>query len=152
MKHGLAGWLRGAIRRRRAERSRAAAVVEFAIVLPLLITIVLGVIEYGWVFMVRLTMENAAREGCRLAVLQTTGEPYSEVLERIADVMDPTGVSTYEVSMTHATVEDPVEVVRLTLDYDDISLTNGFFGSTNFQVSGTCSMRKEGMGSSLDAE
>jgi len=125
-------------------RARGAAVVEFAVILPLLLTVLFGIMEYGWVFMVRQTLQSAAREGCRVAVLQTTDEPYSNVLTRVAEVMEPTGLS-YSVNMTHATETNPVESVTVTVPYADVSLMGGFFGSHDFDIGGTCSMRKEGM-------
>jgi len=130
---------------RRDPRSRAAAVVEFAVVLPLLLTILFGIIEYGWVFMVRQALQTAAREGCRVAILQTSVEPYTAVLNRISEVMGPTGLTSYEVSMTHATTADPVEAVSVTIPYDDVSLMGGFFGTHAYDLGGSCSMRKEGM-------
>ena len=37
-----------------ARRRRGVAVVELAVVLPLLLALVFGIIEFGWVFMIRL--------------------------------------------------------------------------------------------------
>jgi Flp pilus assembly protein TadG len=129
---------------RKDRRARGAAVVEFAVVLPLLLTILFGIIEYGWVFMVRQTLQTAAREGCRLAVLQTTTTPYTNVLDRVSQVMEPTGLTSYTVTMTHATTANPIETVEVTIPYDDVSLMGGFFGTHNYDLGGTCSMRKEG--------
>ena len=129
-----------------ARKARAAAVVEFAVVLPLLLTILFGIIEYGWVFMVRQTLQSAAREGCRLAVLQSSVEPYDNVTARVNQVMGPTGLSTCSITMTHATVANPVETVTISIPYDDVSLMGGFFGTHSYNLAGTCSMRKEGMG------
>ena len=128
-------------------RRRGAAVVEFAVVLPLLLTILFGIIEYGWVFMVRQTLQTAAREGCRLAVLQTSVTPYANVTERVATVMGPTGLSSYTVTMTHATDATPVETVVVSVPYTDVSLIGGFFGTKSYDLGGSCSMRKEGVGS-----
>lgn len=130
---------------RRSTRARGAAVVEFAVVLPLLLTILFGIIEYGWVFMVRQTLQTAAREGARIAILQTSEEPYAAVLTRVAGVMEPTGLSTYTVTMTHATAVDPVETVTVTIPYNQVSLMGGFFGTHDYDLGGSCSMRKEGM-------
>jgi len=142
----LQGILRNVTGRRRNGRARGAAVVEFAVVLPLLLTILFGIIEYGWVFMVRQTLQTAAREGCRIAVLQTTTTPYTNVLDRVSQVMGPTGLTTYTVTMTHATVADPIETVEVEIPYDDVSLMGGFFGTHSYDLGGTCSMRKEGGG------
>jgi Flp pilus assembly protein TadG len=125
-------------------RARAVAIVEFAVVLPLLLTILFGIIEYGWVFMVRQTLQTAAREGARLAVLQTSTAPYTNVTDRISQVMGPTGLTTYSVTMTHATSGNSIETVEVSIPYNDVSLMGGFFGTHNYDLAGSCSMRKEG--------
>ena len=141
----LTDWIQQTARRRRAQRARGAAVVEFAVVLPLLLTILFGIMEYGWVFMVRQTLQTAAREGARIAVLQTSTSPYTSVLSRVSSVMAPTGLTGYSVSMTHATVADPVETITVTVPYSEVSLMGGFFGTHAYDLGGSCSMRKEGM-------
>ncbi len=143
---GLGGTPSG-LKARGPTRARAAAVVEFAVVLPLLLTILFGIIEYGWVFMVRQTLQAAAREGARLAVLQTSVQPYTEVISRVNDVMGPTGLDGYVIAMVHATDANPVETVTITIPYDEVSLMGGFFGTHDYDLGGSCSMRKEGMGS-----
>ena len=131
--------------RRGSSRARAGAVVEFAVVLPLLLAILFGIIEYGWVFMVRQTLQHAAREGCRLAVLQTSVEPYTNVSTRIDEIMQAANLSGYEASMTHVT---PVETVTISIPYNDVSLVGGFFGTHEYDLVGSCSMRKEGVAGS----
>lgn len=51
--------------RRRARGQRGAAAVEFAVVLPLLVTLLFGIIEMGFVFNRWITVTHAAREGVR---------------------------------------------------------------------------------------
>jgi Flp pilus assembly protein TadG len=46
-----------------------AQLVEFAIVLPLLLLVVLGIAEFGIIFQRYEVLTNAAREGARMAVL-----------------------------------------------------------------------------------
>lgn len=41
--------------------------VEFALVLPILILLICGIIDFGWIFYNHLAMENACREGARFA-------------------------------------------------------------------------------------
>ena len=129
----------------RSFRERATAIVEFAVVLPLLLSIVFGIIEYGWVFMIRQTLQTAAREGCRMAVLTTSVEPYTNVTDRIMQVMAPTGLAMppLTIAMTHATPGNRVETVTVTVPYSSVSLVGGFFGIADYPMSGVCSMRKE---------
>ena len=57
------------IRQRKAWWKRGTAVVEMAIVLPLFLMLVLGAIEYGWLFYNVQQITNAARQGARIAIL-----------------------------------------------------------------------------------
>ena len=50
-------------------RRRAAAIVELAVVLPLLLTVILGIVEFGRAMMVSNLLTSAAREGAREAAL-----------------------------------------------------------------------------------
>jgi hypothetical protein len=48
---------------------RGAAAVEFALVMPLLILLLFGIIEFARVWNARQTLTDAAREGARIAVV-----------------------------------------------------------------------------------
>lgn len=53
-------------------RRRAAATVEFAFVVPLLLMFMLGIVEYGRLLMAAQIGTNASREGARYAVQADT--------------------------------------------------------------------------------
>jgi len=55
-----------------AARDRGAAAVEFALLLPVLLLLVFGIIDFGRALNAQVTLTQAAREGARLAAL---GEP-----------------------------------------------------------------------------
>jgi Flp pilus assembly protein TadG len=61
-------------------RRRGAALVEFALILPILLLLFLGIIEFGVVMMHQLTLVQVAREGSRHASL---GKPVAQIEERI---------------------------------------------------------------------
>lgn len=60
---------------------RGAVMVEMALVLPLFVMLVLGIIEFGRAMMIANLVTNAAREGARMAVLD--GSSNSEVTNTI---------------------------------------------------------------------
>lgn len=62
--------------------NRGAALVEFAIVSVLLITMMLGIIEFGLLMKDYLTLSQSAREGVRSASL---GSPTSVIQSRVMD-------------------------------------------------------------------
>jgi Flp pilus assembly protein TadG len=57
------------IRERRGRDRPGTAVVEMAIVLPLLLMLTIGAIEYGLLFLNAQQITNAARQGARIAIL-----------------------------------------------------------------------------------
>lgn len=57
---------------RKRSDERGAAAVEFAVVLPLLVTMLFGIIELGFIFNRWITVTHAAREGVRRMAL---GDP-----------------------------------------------------------------------------
>jgi len=135
--------LRGVLKsRRRGWRRRAAAVVEMAVVTPLLITLLLGIIEYGRRLMVHQTLVQAAREGCRTAVLQ--GSTETEIRNRVETYMTAAGLPTYGIVITRSTTNNPIEVVEVSVNTADVTLFGNFFGSTAGVLRSSCSMRKEG--------
>ena len=79
--------------RRHASRERSdggASLIEFAIILPLLVMMLLGIIEFGWAFAQNLEVKHIAREVGRLV---TVGEPEAVLDARacsgtIAEVTD----------------------------------------------------------------
>jgi Flp pilus assembly protein TadG len=44
---------------------RGGAALEFALVLPVLLTVVFAALEYGWLFTARMMLANAVSEGAR---------------------------------------------------------------------------------------
>ena len=65
---GLRG-LRGTAPSHRQGGSRGQGMVEFALILPLLLLLMMGIIEFGYVFTVYTGIFNAAREGARYGVV-----------------------------------------------------------------------------------
>lgn len=124
-----------------SRRRWASATVEMAVVAPLLLTLVFGIIEYGWVFTVRQALANAAREGARVAVLE--GSTTSDIQTRASAYLQPYGLTGYTFTITRATTTNSTETVQITIPYSRVTLLGAFFGSTNFNLNATSSMRKE---------
>jgi Flp pilus assembly protein TadG len=57
--------------RRWRQREDGQAMVEFALILPIFLLILCGIVDFGWLFYNQLTLNNACREGARYAVVNT---------------------------------------------------------------------------------
>lgn len=77
---------------------RGAAVVEMAVVLPVFLTVILGIIELGRAIMVGQLVTNAARESARLAVVDGTNN--TQVADAAKSFLNQAaGVSTGDVTV-----------------------------------------------------
>ena len=76
-------------------RDRGAAAVEFALLLPLLMLLVFGIIDFGRALNAQITLTQAAREGARMAAL---GEPNANVVSGTQSAA--TGLSPVSVTVT----------------------------------------------------
>jgi Flp pilus assembly protein TadG len=52
-------------------KERGQAMVEFALVLPILLVLLCGIVDFGWIFGNRLQADNACREAARACAVQS---------------------------------------------------------------------------------
>lgn len=77
------------------------AAAEFAILLPVLLTIVLGTIEFGRIMYGREIVTNAAREGARAGIVQGPPKRTAGEITTIANTyLTNTGIGTGSVTFT----------------------------------------------------
>ncbi|MEZ5942312.1 MAG: TadE/TadG family type IV pilus assembly protein [Planctomycetaceae bacterium] len=81
------------------ERRTGAAMVETALVLPIMMMVILGIVEFGRAFMVCQLLTNAAREGGRSAVIPGSTSPQvtADIQGLVANTV---GVDTTEVAVS----------------------------------------------------
>jgi len=79
-------------------KRRGATTVEFAIVAIPLFLFIFASIEMGRAFMCVNSMEEAARTGCRAAILKRATE--DKVEAEVAEVMDLAGISNHTVEIS----------------------------------------------------
>lgn len=95
-----------------------AAVVEFALVLPILLFIVFGIIDFGRAFYTLNNIVSAVREGARYgAILADPDSPagMQEIRDRVRSVSHPFGGDTLQDSQIHITFPDG-EFVRVRVE------------------------------------
>lgn len=68
-------------RAKKEKREDGQAMVEFALVLPVFLLILCGIIDFGWLFYNQLSLNNACREGARYAVVNTADGSGTQAIE-----------------------------------------------------------------------
>ena len=77
----------------RRSNQRGQAVIELALTLPLLLLVVFGIIDFGFMFQRYESVTNAAREGARLGVLATAGYTATEAQNRAISYLQASGLN-----------------------------------------------------------
>jgi Flp pilus assembly protein TadG len=67
----------GGVFRSRIRSTEAAALIEFAVALPLLVVLVVGIFDFGGAFNLKQELNNAAREGANFGASEPTNDLYN---------------------------------------------------------------------------
>ena len=144
--------------RRLGRAERGAELIEFALVLPLLLLLVLGIVDFGFLFQRLEVVTNAAREGARIAILPSYGT--TDVISRVNSYLLQGGVPTSPGNPIVNVSDVPVPVpggsvsakqvqVSYYHSYMFLSGLASMFGSSfsSVPLNGVSTMRIEGGGS-----
>lgn len=127
-----------------AQSRQGAAVVEFAIVAPLLILLILGMIEFGRMIMVKQAITNATREGAREACLD--GATKEKVQETVKKYLDTCGISGASIEIKpdlgQVQFREPI-TVTVNIPFSKVSWLPNLFAGKNLQLAGSSVMRAE---------
>ena len=128
------------------------SMVEFAIIVVLLLSLVLGIIEFGRAWMTFQVITNASREGARLAALPTGFSTAGAVTTRVNDYLtsanlDPGRASVTATNVDGATGTDAVVTVQYSADMLFLGPVLGFLGTSTVPgtllLTGQATMRNE---------
>ena len=131
----------------RLENASAQALVEFALVLPIMIMIILGAMDIGRLFFLKMSLVNAAREGANYLAFypEDIDNGYADTFTVISEEGSNSFVTLTEADVSYSgccTRGLPVEVtVTRTVDliFDGVLQSLGLIGGP-VQLTGTVSM------------
>ncbi len=121
----------------RARGQRGAVAVELALVLPILVMLLFGIVEFGRGYNAKVSLQGAVREGARVLALDS-GDPVSTTVDA-APSLDA-GLITINTSGAPCTPGQPVSVTASYPFEYNIPL----FGSATQTISATGVMRCTG--------
>jgi len=126
-------------RTREQERDRGAAAVEFALVAPILLALVGGIIEFSYTYNLQISVTQAAREAARTMAIFNDQARARTAAVTGAPGLNPAGFSY---TFTGACPAGGTGNAQVAVNYTASSLTGIFGGSVT--VHGTGAMRCHG--------
>ena len=121
-----------------------SALIEVAVVLPILLVLTMGIMDFGRAFHAKSIIDQAAREGCRLAVV--TAPDAALVTSRVGSVLSAGGLTPGSVTVVGPDVSRMVTVtVTSTFTFATpgvFALIGASYGNT-LAMTGRATMRFE---------
>ena len=126
------------------ENEKGQSLVEFALVVPLLLLLVIGIAEFGRAWMARNVLTGAAREAVRAVVVT----PYNETTARNRGlaILDSARFTGGDIKFDSTTEADGTVTRRATASYELPLVLVGFIpglDTTTISLSSTTTMRQE---------
>ncbi len=121
------------------------ALIETAFILPLLLVLCMGMLDFGRAFHMKSVLDQAAREGARIAVV--TSPDTDLVTAKVNEVLASSGVAAASVQIVGP---DPAHMVTVTVTTTFTFVTPGIFAlvggdyGNTIPMSGQTVMRFEG--------
>lgn len=116
---------------------RGAVAVEFALLLPVLMVILLGIVEFGLAYSAQITITNAAREGARVMAIQNSTTATDQAVKTAAPYTNPAIINSEILISPSVCMAGQIATVQVQYPYKFLT---GFFGS-GYTILGKAAMR-----------
>lgn len=124
-------------------KTRGQGLVEFALVLPLFLVLLIGIAEFGRAWMTRNILTGAAREAVRIAAVAPPAGSQAAAIARANTVLSSAGITGATVLVN----DDGIAfgTISVTVNYTFPLVVAGFVPglNTDIPLSSQTSMRKE---------
>lgn len=114
-----------------------AALLEMALVLPLLLLLVVGTVEFGRAYNAKITLTQATRESVRVLAISGDEEAAEATLKAAATTLNPDLIS---VSMTPCSEAERGDPTSVTASYP-FTYSIAFFSADTITLGSTAVMR-----------
>lgn len=128
-------------------KTLGVALVEFALLLPILVALFLGTLEFGWAIYIQNVLSDAARQGARVA--STDSVTVSDILSTVDTVVTNSKLSTASLSVdvnpanVSAQAKGTPITVTVSLPYTSVSILPTTLFLTSVTLQSEVTMNKE---------
>lgn len=123
------------------------AMVEFALVMPLLLLIICGIIEFGFLFSNQLMISNLSREGARYGVIYSKDPNQLQIVkDKIISLIPTNNKDKYTIEVSYSNTTTPRSgdiIVKITYKATPLTPITGIFTNGVMQLSSKSVMKLE---------
>lgn len=128
---------------RNLKNQKGQALVEFAIILPILLMLVMGILQFGMMLNSYITIENASREGARAGIIGSSDAEIQNLIISTSPSLDPKNLTvTITPTETNRKSGDTL-IVKVTYNYNLIVPIISSLFNNLVVLNGQTSMRVE---------
>lgn len=136
---------------RNSTHRRGQGLVEFALIVPLFLVLLLGMVEFGRAWMTKNILTGAAREAVRMAAVQVNFATSTDnAVTRATQVLNSAGINVPPAQVNVEQYDSPEPGLRVIVSYPFPLIVGGNFGLGRFfgggstiPLSSETSMRRE---------
>lgn len=101
-----------------ARNDRGAVMVELALILPILVMLLIGIIDFGRAFNAQVSIQGAAREGARALALGQTSAAVTAAVNSSAGAVVPSAIVQTACPSPVLPASQATVTVRSTIDFN----------------------------------
>ena len=102
----------------RGTKDRGAVMVELALILPILVMLLIGIIDFGRAFNAQVSIQGAAREGARSLALGQSSAEVATAVNGAAGAVVPSGIAQTRCPTTVLATSQATVTVSSTFDFN----------------------------------
>lgn len=122
---------------------KGQSLVEFAIIVPILLLIVMGIFQFGMMLNAYLTIENVSREGARIGIIGSSDAEINSAIIASSSNLDPLKLTVSITPDEASRKSGDTLTVKVTYNYElTIPIISNLFNSEAV-LNGQTSMRIE---------
>lgn len=128
---------------RSIHNQKGQSLVEFAIIVPILLLIVMGIFQFGMMLNAYLTIENVSREGARIGIIGSSDAEINSAIIASSSNLDPLKLTVSITPDEASRKSGDTLTVKVTYNYElTIPIISNLFNSEAV-LNGQTSMRIE---------
>ncbi|MDF2534716.1 MAG: TadE-like protein [Bacillales bacterium] len=124
------------------KNEKGQATVEFALILPILLLVVCGIIDFGWFFSKKIQLQSASYTGARYAIVSNNDAISQEVVfSQIRAALPGTSPSTLGIQLSYSSGLTGNVTVTLTESVEALTPITQIFTNQNIIIKASATMK-----------